>query len=82
MGTYFEKSGKLLRDMKTEIYSCLKTGEYESKINNHKCIVKILKNDYLTIWVTLGPYNNTIENIPMWAAATIVDNIIEDTKTK
>ena len=74
MITYSEQASQLVKSISLAIYSHL---PYSSEVNYQPCEVKILKDDYSTIWVKWGDkYDCKIEDLPILAMCTIADNII------
>lgn len=49
--------------------------EFKSELNYKSCSVKLLDDDFGTVWVKWGAYDCEFNNLPITAMATIADNI-------
>ena len=73
---YFGKALDMIHSITTDIYPHL---PYEGEIGYHKCSVRILDNDYGTVWVKWGDeYNCELKDLPFLALTTIADTIITE----
>lgn len=73
---YNDKALDLIHSITEAIYPHL---PYEGEINYHKCSVKILDNDYATVWVKWGDkYNCELKDLPILPLTTIADTIITE----
>ena len=75
--TYSQKTSELIASIITNITPVLTIRSFEQEINYNTCKVEILNNDFSTIWVKWGSeYNCEFKDLPIWAMATIADNIL------
>ncbi len=76
MKNYSQLASELVNSILLDIVPVLMKQEFISEINYVKCSVKILNNDFSTIWVKWGAYDCEFKNLPVTAMATIADNIL------
>lgn len=73
---YFGKALDMIHSITQDIYPHL---PYEGEIGYQKCSVKILDNDFATVWVKWGDkYDCELKDLPILPLTTIADTIITE----
>lgn len=73
---YLGKALDMIHSITQDIYPHL---PYEGEIGYHKCSVKIIPNDFQTVWVKWGDkYDCELKDLPVLALTTIADTIITE----
>lgn len=73
---YFGKALDMIHSITQDIYPHL---PYEGEVGYQKCSVKILDNDFATVWVKWGDkYDCELKDLPILPLTTIADTIITE----
>ena len=75
MKNYSQLASELVNSMMSYIAPILMKNEFKSELNYKSCSVKLLDDDFGTVWVKWGAYDCEFNNLPITVMATIADNI-------
>lgn len=78
---YSIRGSNFLNEIQTDIFNKL---PFKEVINEYPCSVVVLNDDFCRIWVKWGPYDCSINELPISALCTIADEIlfVESNKSK
>lgn len=76
--TFSEKANELIEEMYSVVRPRLNNGKLDKEINYVKCTVEVLDDDHSTVWVKWGQHDCKFIDLPISAAATITDRILEE----
>lgn len=73
---FSEAASNLMSEMLRHIYAYLLTkSTFSQELNYTLCDVRMIDDDFSTIWVKWGPYDCKFADLPLTAMATIADNM-------